>query len=119
LRKDCNHHVVKLHGIGAVNDELLLHVTGMKCNSSSHRKVSGALANFFRCSTPAYAYIDFQNTQVKPGEFIKCGYQRNTGSLAAVCWKHQHLKNYCISTIQTETYQRRLLQKRPRRVLPT
>jgi len=31
MRKDCNDLMVKLHNLGAVNDELLLHVTGIKC----------------------------------------------------------------------------------------
>jgi len=47
LRKDCNDVMVKLHNLGAVNDELLLHVTGTKCKSNSHRKVYSASAKFF------------------------------------------------------------------------
>jgi len=54
LRKDCNDLMVKLHNLGAVNDELLLHVTGIKCKSNSYRKVNGALPKFFCCNTPAY-----------------------------------------------------------------
>ena len=50
----------QLHNLGAVNDELLLHVTGIKCKSNSYRKVSGASAKFFCCNTPAYAYPLFK-----------------------------------------------------------
>jgi len=52
LRKDCNNLMVKLHNLGAVNDELLLHVTGIKCKSNSYRKVNGVLAKIFCCNTP-------------------------------------------------------------------
>ena len=60
LRNDCNDLMVKLHNLGAVNDELLLHVTGTKCKSSSYRKVNSASAKFFCCNTPAYAYPLFK-----------------------------------------------------------
>ena len=47
LRKERNDLIVKLHDMGAVNDELLLHVIGMICKINSYRKVNGALAMFF------------------------------------------------------------------------
>jgi len=31
VRKECNDLIVKIHDMGAVNKELLLHVIGMKC----------------------------------------------------------------------------------------
>ena len=47
LRKDCNDLMVKLHNLGAVNDELLLHVTGIKCKSNSYRKSTVHRQSFF------------------------------------------------------------------------
>jgi len=48
VRRECNDLIVKFHDMGAVSDELLRHVIGMKCKSSnSYRKVNGALAKFF------------------------------------------------------------------------
>ena len=47
LRKDRNELMVKLHNLGAVNDELLLHVTGIKCKSNSYRKSTVHRQSFF------------------------------------------------------------------------
>jgi len=62
--------MVKLHSLGAVNDELLLHVTGIKCKSNSYRKVNGALAKFFCCNTPAYAYPLFKTHKLSPENLL-------------------------------------------------
>jgi len=62
--------MVKLHNLGAVNDELLLHVTGKKSKSNSYRKVSGALAKFFCCNTPAYAYPLFKTHKLSPENLL-------------------------------------------------
>jgi len=104
LRKDCNELMVKLHNLGAVNDELLLHVTVIKCKSNSYRKVNGALAKIFLLQYTRLRLSAFQNTSVKPGEFIERGYQRHTCAFATICWEYQHLTNYCFSRINTETY---------------
>jgi len=69
-RKDCNELMVKLHNLGAVNDELLLHVTGMKCKNNSYRKVNGASAKFFCCNTPAYAYPLFKTHKLSPENLL-------------------------------------------------
>ena len=66
LRKDCNDLMVKLQNLGAVNDELLLRVTGIKCKSNSYRKVNGASAKFYCCNTPAYAYPLFKTHKLSP-----------------------------------------------------
>jgi len=39
LEKDCKELMVMLHDIGEVNNELLLHVTGIKWKSNLYRKV--------------------------------------------------------------------------------
>ena len=70
LRKDCNDLMVKLHNLGAVNDELLLHVTGIKCKSNSYRKVNSVSAKFFCCNTPAYAYPFFKTCKLSPENFL-------------------------------------------------
>jgi len=68
LRKDCNDLMVKLHNLGAVNDELLLHVTGINCMSNSYRKVNGASAKFFCCNTPAYPL--FKTPKLSPENIL-------------------------------------------------
>ena len=68
LRKDCNDLMVKLHNLGAVNDEL--QVTGIKCKSNSYRKVNGASAKFFGCNTPAYAYPLFKTHKLSPENLL-------------------------------------------------
>jgi len=60
LRKDYNDLMVKLHDMGAVDDELLLHITGIKCKSNSYRKVNGLLAKLFCGNTTACPYALFK-----------------------------------------------------------
>jgi len=47
LRKDRNDLAVKHHAKGAVNYELLLHVTGMKSKSNSYRKIQRCISKVF------------------------------------------------------------------------
>ena len=70
LRKDRNELMVKLHNLGAVNDELLLHVTGIKCKSNSYRKVNGTSAKFFCCNIPANAYPLFKTHKLSPENLL-------------------------------------------------
>ena len=70
IRKDGNDLMVKLHDLSAVNDELLLHVIGLKCKSNSYRKVNGALAKFFPCDTPVYAYPVFKTCKLTPENLL-------------------------------------------------
>jgi len=60
LRKDYNDLMLKLHDVGAVDDELLLHVTGIKCKSNSYRYVNGVLAKLFCGNTTACPYPLFK-----------------------------------------------------------
>jgi len=84
--------------MSAVNHELLLHVLGMKSKSNSYRKVKvhwqSFLLQFIGLRLPA-----FQNTQDDTREFIERRYQRHTCALAAICWEHKHLRDYCFSRI--------------------
>ena len=101
LRKDCNDLTVKVHNLGAVNDELLLHVTGIKCKSNSYRKVNGASAKFFCCNTPTFQ--TFKTHKLSPENLLNVDI-RHTCAFATICWEHQCLTNYCFSRINSETY---------------
>ena len=70
LRKDCTDIIVKLHNLGAVNDELLLRVTGIKCKSNSYPKVNGALAKVFCSNTPSQAHPLFQTHKSSPENLL-------------------------------------------------
>ena len=60
ISETCNSLMIKLHKLKIVNDCMLLHATGMKLYEKLYRKVPGAIAKFFRCNTPAYAYPLFK-----------------------------------------------------------
>jgi len=66
LRKDCKDLMFKLHKLVAVNDELLLRISGIKCKSNSNCKVNGASAKIFCCNTPAYACPLFKTHKLSP-----------------------------------------------------
>ena len=68
--QDCNELVVKLHAIGELKDELLLPITGMKCENNPYRKVNGWSAKYFRCNTPAYAYPLFKTHKLTPENLL-------------------------------------------------
>jgi len=70
LRKDCNNHVVKLHAIGELKDELLP-ITGMKCKNNAYRKVNGAISKIFSLQHTSVRLPGFQDTQANSGEFIE------------------------------------------------
>jgi len=52
--------------IEELKDELLLPITGMKCENNAYRKNNGASAKYFRCNTPAYAYPLFKTHKLTP-----------------------------------------------------
>jgi len=91
VRKDCNELVVKLHAKGELKDELLLPITGMKCKNNAYRKVNGASAKYFRCSTPAYTYPLFKTHKLTPENLLNVDIKEIPVRPSAICWEHQHL----------------------------
>ena len=62
--------MIKLHKLKIVNDCMLLHTTGMKLYEKLYRKVPGAIAKFFRCNTPSYAYPIFKTHKLSVEELL-------------------------------------------------
>jgi len=59
----------------------------------------------------------FQDTQANHGEYIELWNQRHTGTLVTICWLHHHFLLYYSFRLNAETCYRKLLWKRPWRVL--
>ena len=70
IRETCNSLMIKLHKLKIVNDCMLLHTTGMKLYEKLYRKIPGAIAKFFRCNTPAYAYPLFKTHKLPVEELL-------------------------------------------------
>jgi len=70
IRETCNSLMIKLQKLKIVNDCMLLYTTGMKLYEKLYRKVHGAIAKFFRCNTPAYAYPLFKTYKLSVEELL-------------------------------------------------
>jgi len=70
IRATCNSLMITLHKLKIVNDRMLLHTTGMKLYEKLYCKVPGAIAKFFRCNTPAYAYPLFKTNKLFVEELL-------------------------------------------------
>jgi len=69
IRETCNSLMIKLHKLKIVNVCMLSH-TGIKLYEKLYRKVHGAIAKFFRCNTPAYAYPLFKTHKLSVDELL-------------------------------------------------
>ena len=53
LTKYCNNHRIELHKLNYIDNKLLFHTTGLKCNNNKYHKTSGRTAEHFSCYVPA------------------------------------------------------------------
>jgi len=56
IRNQVNDFVVQLHRSDFIDDKMLKHVVGMRCDQNKYSKIPGPIAKFFSCNEPAYAY---------------------------------------------------------------
>jgi len=70
--------------MGAANDQLLLHISGMKWKDNSYLKVNEASATYFRCNAPAHPLF---KTHKLTSQFIERWYCCNL-SVCVECAIH-------------------------------
>ena len=59
-------YLIKVTYISSIIDERTLRKTviGWKCYNGNYQKISGLVANYFSCNTPAYAYPLFKTHKI-------------------------------------------------------
>ena len=70
IRETCNSLMIKLHKLKIVSNCMFLHTTGIKLYEKLYCKVPGAIAKFFRCNTPGYAYLLFKAHKLAVEELL-------------------------------------------------
>ena len=60
LTNYCNSHIIQLHKLNYIDNKLLFHTMGLKCNNNMYHKTSGLTAKYFSCYVLAYAYPLFK-----------------------------------------------------------
>ena len=62
--------LILLHKLGVINDKLLKHAIGMKCDNNKYIHITGAIAKYFSCNTAAYLYPLFKTHKPSPDILI-------------------------------------------------
>ena len=70
IREKVHEMVKTLHKENVLDDEMLMKVVGMNYKYQRYSKITGALAKYFKCSEPAYAYPLFKTHKIKPEELV-------------------------------------------------
>ena len=55
---------------GVISKDLLYHSTGHRVKENCYQKVTGELAKYFACSSPAYAYPLFKTHKLRPDHLL-------------------------------------------------
>ena len=67
IQKTAEQHVIQLHKLGALDDDLLKHTIGVKFyEHKGYQKIPGSTAKHFVCNKPGYAYPLFKTYKLTP-----------------------------------------------------
>ena len=66
----CENLIISLFEKGVISKHLLYHSTGYRVKENCYQKVTGELAKYFACSSPAYAYLLFKTHKLQPDHLL-------------------------------------------------
>ena len=61
IRKHNDSLIIELYKQGVIDDFLLKHIIGVNWYGNKYMHISGSIAKYFSCITPAYIYPLFKN----------------------------------------------------------
>ena len=71
-KRKCENLIISLFEKGVISKDLLYHSTGHRVKENCYQKVTGELAKYFACSSPAYAYPLFKTHKLQPDHLFEC-----------------------------------------------
>ena len=69
-KRKCENLIISLFEKGVISKDLLYHSTGYRVKENCYQKVTGELAKYFACSSPAYAYPLFKTNKLQPDHLL-------------------------------------------------
>ena len=69
-KRKCENLIISLFEKGVISKDLLYHSTGYRVKENCYQKVTGELAKYFACSSPAYAYPLFKTHKLQPDHLL-------------------------------------------------
>ena len=69
-KRKCENLIISLFEKGVISKDLLYHSTGYRVKENCYQKVTGELAKYFACSSPAYAYPPFKTHKLQPDHLL-------------------------------------------------
>ena len=69
-KRKCENLIISLFEKGVISKDLLYHSTGYRIKKNCYQKVTGELAKYFACSSPAYAYPLFKTHKLQPDHLL-------------------------------------------------
>ena len=69
-KRKCENLIISLFEKGVILKDLFYHSTGYRVKENRYQKVTGELAKYFACSSPAYAYSLFKAHKLQPDHLL-------------------------------------------------